>query len=269
MEIKLDYKPKRVDYRALREGKTIELMNFFHFDASEITLRHIEMFGVSAGGILVLYQCSDCLIVVGDRMESNAGHVERLVDSGRESDQRLADVISGVEPIRSFVNVGSGVADLVLLPIAQYKKDGRIVRGVQKGTTSFVKTTAIEAIKLGAKLANGTQIILEQAEHVLGGRNDANRGQDGGMSKSEILGIVDDSSDGDDDMSPATTADLSRYANQPGDIREGLQLAYKSLGRNLNSAAQTILAIPMEVYEKSGTEVCVTVALTCFGDPVS
>jgi autophagy-related protein 2 len=46
VDIKLDYKPKRVDYRALREGKTLELMNFFHFDGSEMTLRHIEMFGV-------------------------------------------------------------------------------------------------------------------------------------------------------------------------------------------------------------------------------
>lgn len=47
MDIKLDYKPRRVDYRALREGKTIELMNFFHFDGSEMTLRHITVSGVS------------------------------------------------------------------------------------------------------------------------------------------------------------------------------------------------------------------------------
>lgn len=48
MEIKLDYKPKRVDFAALREGKTIELMNFFHFDGAEMTLRHITMSGVSS-----------------------------------------------------------------------------------------------------------------------------------------------------------------------------------------------------------------------------
>lgn len=48
IDIKLDYKPRRVDYRALREGKTIELMNFFHFDGSEMTLRHITLHGVSA-----------------------------------------------------------------------------------------------------------------------------------------------------------------------------------------------------------------------------
>ena len=48
VDIKLDYKPRRVDYRALKEGKTIELMNFFHFDGAEMTLRHITLSGVSA-----------------------------------------------------------------------------------------------------------------------------------------------------------------------------------------------------------------------------
>jgi autophagy-related protein 2 len=47
IHIKLDYKPKRVDYNALREGKTIELMNFFHFEGAEMVLRHIKLSGVS------------------------------------------------------------------------------------------------------------------------------------------------------------------------------------------------------------------------------
>lgn len=46
IELKLDYKPKRVDFAALREGKTMELMNFFHFDGAEMTLRHITLSGV-------------------------------------------------------------------------------------------------------------------------------------------------------------------------------------------------------------------------------
>ena len=46
VDIKMDYKPRRVDYRALRDGRTIELMNFFHFDGSEMTLRHITLSGV-------------------------------------------------------------------------------------------------------------------------------------------------------------------------------------------------------------------------------
>jgi hypothetical protein len=47
VDIKLDYKPRRVDYRALRDGRTIELMNFFHFDGAEMTLRRITLSGVS------------------------------------------------------------------------------------------------------------------------------------------------------------------------------------------------------------------------------
>ena len=46
IDLKLDYKPRRVDYRALKEGRTIELMNFFHFDGAEMTLRHITLAGV-------------------------------------------------------------------------------------------------------------------------------------------------------------------------------------------------------------------------------
>lgn len=47
VDLKLDYKPRRVDYRALKQGKSIELMNFFHFDGAEMTLRHVTLSGVS------------------------------------------------------------------------------------------------------------------------------------------------------------------------------------------------------------------------------
>lgn len=192
---------------------------------------------------------------------------------------QLAEVISGVEPIRSFVNVGSGVADLVLLPIAQYKKDGRVMRGIQKGATSFVKTTAIEALTIGARLANGTQVILEQAEGILGG-GPSSSGQaelENSLLRWESVGVVGDDGEeeydddrqygaGDDEMDGMTmsVADLSRYAHQPTNVREGLQSAYRSLGKNLGEAAQTILAVPIEVYERSGTEVRRSNGRLCF-----
>ncbi len=50
---------------------------------------------------------------------------------------------------------------------------------------------------------------------------------------------------------------VSRYADQPVDVREGVQAAYASLSRNVTEAAQTILAVPMEVYERSGDSVSV------------
>lgn len=141
---------------------------------------------------------------------------------------QLADIISGVAPIRSLVNVGSGVADLVLLPIAQYKKDKRLLRGVQKGATSFVKSTAMEAIRLGARLATGTQVILEHAEGVFGAR----------APEGTVLEV-------------AVEEQESRYAEQPGNVHEGIRGAARSLRTNLSSAAQTILAVPMEVHDSS------------------
>lgn len=165
---------------------------------------------------------------------------------------QLADVISGVSPIRSVVNVGSGVADLVLLPIAQYRKDGRVVRGLQKGTKAFVRSTAMEAVKLGAQLATGTQVILEQAENVLGsGFGDT-------ILAETVSHPLEDATDTDAHgwaLDEESTDPISRYAEQPVDIREGIQSAYTSMRRNLSSAAQTILAVPMEVFERSGNEV--------------
>lgn len=160
---------------------------------------------------------------------------------------QLADVISGVSPIRSAVNVGSGVADLILLPIAQYKKDGRIIRGLQKGTTAFVKSTAVEAIRLGARLATGTQVVLEQAESVLGGQFDGPITAEA-LQTSPIVA-------GRRSLEEETGELISRYAEQPATIAEGVQSAYKTLTQNIKTAGQTILAVPMEVYERSGKEV--------------
>jgi len=163
---------------------------------------------------------------------------------------QLADVISGVSPIRSMVNVGSGVADLILLPIEQYRKDGRLARGVQRGTNSFVKSTALEMMKLGARLATGTQVVLEKTEGMLGEKT----------GDSVILEARGDDFDDDEDGekgiggSSRTREEKSRYANQPTNVREGLRGAYSSLSSNFNSAAQTILAVPMEVYERSGED---------------
>ncbi|KAJ7097870.1 hypothetical protein B0H15DRAFT_823078 [Mycena belliarum] len=231
VDLKLDYKPRRVDYRALREGRTIELMNFFHFDGAEMTLRHITLAGITGWPRM--------FDMLNDLWTPDVKATQ------------LVDVISGVAPIRSVVNVGSGVADLVLLPIAQYKKDGRIVRGVQKGTTAFFKSTAVEAIKLGARLATGTQVILEQAEDVLGGQFKspvtAETVQPGGEYGPRYEQSASDEDDEPEDL-------ISKYAGQPVDLKEGMQSAYKSLQRNFNSAAQTILAVPMEVYERSGNE---------------
>ncbi|KAI6109491.1 hypothetical protein F5141DRAFT_1215004 [Pisolithus sp. B1] len=203
VDIKLDYKPRRVDYRALREGRTIELMNFFHFDGAEMTLRRLTLHGITGW--------SRFFDTLNDLWTPDVKATQ------------LVDVISGVAPIRSA--------------------DGRILRGIQKGTRAFVQSTAMETIKLGARLATGTQVILEETENVLGGqfRNPVT---------AETLQVPYDSDTTDDDQEDL----ISRYAAQPSGVTEGVQSAYRSLRNGVHSAAQTILAVPMEVYERSGNE---------------
>ena len=144
---------------------------------------------------------------------------------------QLADVLSGIAPVRTIANVTAGVADLVLLPIEQYHKDGRLFKGVQKGAASLAMTTALEAVKIGARMATGTQVILEQAEGVLGGRVEYS-----------------------DPGSTSNQDPVSRYSAPPQDMREALDQAYKGFSKGLNAAAQTILAIPMEVHERGAAE---------------
>ncbi|TKY84955.1 hypothetical protein EX895_006035 [Sporisorium graminicola] len=233
IKIKLDYKPKRVDYNLLRQGKTIELMNFFHFEGSEMVLRHTTLRGIN-GWARLFDTLND---IWTPDVKAN----------------QLADFLSGLGPIRSLVNVGAGLADLVLLPIEQYHRDGRVLKGVQRGATSFAKSTALEAVKLGARLATGTQVILEQAEHVLGGERmrapvtaravgpEGEKESYESLSESIMVESVSAEQQGE--------TMVSRYAAQPEDMRDALSQAYSGLTEGLTSAAQTILAIPMEVYE--------------------
>ncbi|KNE94284.1 hypothetical protein PSTG_12310 [Puccinia striiformis f. sp. tritici PST-78] len=251
IRIKLDYKPKRVDYMALKEGKTIELMNFFHFEGSDMVLRHATLTGISRA--------------------SKIGELLQEIWTPDVKANQLADVISGIAPVRSVVNLGTGIADLVLLPIEEMKKkDGRLSRGIQKGTSSFAKNTTLEVIKLGARLAIGTQVILEKAESILGAKFnqelcvetiDHHHHQHSSIDPNQTL--EQDPITGLPTNLIGTQAGenrqhelISRYALQPQNFKVGAQSAYEDLRQNLRSTAQTILAVPLEVFnEGSGQAV--------------
>ncbi|KAG9320729.1 hypothetical protein KVV02_001777 [Mortierella alpina] len=306
--VKIDYKPKHVDYTGLTGGNFVELMNFFHLDAAEMTLQAVQLHGIS--GFAKLGQ---------DLVAAWLPHIRST---------QVPHMVSGLTPIRSLVNLGSGIADLVLLPIEQYKRDGHIIRGLQKGGQAFTRATTLEALKIGTRLAVGTQVLLEHADEIFGSGAAAGNSSStaGGKSKGRIRdkgkgvadrgyhGIEDEGEDEDDDVDSysgkrvvatmvsdseaymqesiddedqllqhlyyqqqqqyqphgqsgssgsslsvsggalSKTKRVSKYANQPADINEGMELAYKSLSKNIGTAAHTIFAVPMEVYERTGAQ---------------
>ncbi|KAG0274686.1 autophagy- protein 2 [Linnemannia exigua] len=309
ISVKMDYKPKHVDYTGLSGGNFVELMNFFHLDAAEMTLQEVRLHGIN--GFTKMGQ---------DLVAAWLPHIRST---------QVPNMVSGLTPIRSLVNLGSGIADLVLLPIEQYKRDGHIIRGLQKGGQAFTRATTLEALKIGAKLAVGTQVLLEHADEIFGSGAGATSGHGGkSITASRGAGV-----EGDDDIDPynsnnsgkrmvatmvtdseaymqesiddedqllqhlhyqqqqqqqlehqhylqsighgtsssalptsgggpakqgssnsAALSRVSKYANQPADINEGMELAYKSLSKNIGTAAHTIFAVPMEVYERTGAQ---------------
>ncbi|KAI1608594.1 hypothetical protein EDD36DRAFT_469474 [Exophiala viscosa] len=212
VQVKLDFKPKRVDYAGLRSGRTTEMMNFFVLDRADMVLRRVILYGVSG-------------------LERLGIMLNNIWTPDVRSNQ-LPGVLAGLAPIRPLVDVGSGVRDLIAVPIREYLKDGRIVRSIQKGALAFAKTTATELVNLGAKMAIGTQQVLQNTE-----------------------GLFVQGEQGEDvDVDDETKKQISLYADQPVGIRQGLRTAYGSLERDLLIAKDAIVAIPGEVMASSSAK---------------
>ncbi|KAI0472842.1 hypothetical protein GGR56DRAFT_652154 [Xylariaceae sp. FL0804] len=214
--VKLDFKPKRVDYAGLRSGHTTEFMNFVVLDQARMILRHTIIYGVLGF----------------DKLGKMLNDIW-MPDVKRN---QLPGVLAGLAPVRSLVNVGSGFKDLVEIPIKEYKKDGRIVRSIGKGAAAFAKTTGTEIVRLGAKLAVGTQYALQGAEDILVKQPEAR----------EPTGWDDEEPDTEE------TKQISLYADQPTGVVQGLRGAYSSLARDLNVARDAIIAVPGEVIDSQG-----------------
>jgi len=223
--VKLDFKPKRVDYAGLRSGRTTEFMNFFVLDGADMVLRHVIIYGISGF----------------DKLGQTLNDIW-MPDVKRN---QLPGVLAGLAPIRSLVNVGGGVKDLVVVPMREYQKDGRIVRSIQRGAISFAKTTSNELVKLGAKLAIGTQTVLQGAEDLLSSQNAAAHQP----IPSTAAGVTDE-----DFLDEEEAKKISLYADQPVGVVQGLRGAFTGLERDLLLARDAIVAVPGEVVESGSAK---------------
>lgn len=229
IQVRLDFKPKRVDYAGLRSGHTTEFMNFFILDQADMVLRHVIIYGVSGF----------------DKLGKTLNDLW-MPDVKRN---QLPGVLAGLAPIRSLVNVGGGVRNLVVVPMNEYRKDGRVVRSIQKGALAFAKTTTTELVKLGAKLAVGTQTVLQGAEDFLSQQpqQQQQRRRQHQQQGSDLAAGWEDA-----ELDSEEKKQISLYADQPVGVMQGLRGAYASLERDLLTARDAIVAMPGEVME-SGT----------------
>jgi autophagy-related protein 2 len=239
-KIKIDYRPNRVDYAALRSGDYLEVINLFVLEGMELVLRRVKMSGIDGWAAL-----------------SEQVLMSWVNDISRYQIHKCVASVS-MPPLRPFANIGSGAADLILLPMEHYGKDRRFVRGLKKGAKSFLKSVTIETLNTASKVAQGTQALLEHADDVVSTssalrkkqqkyrqatsriRRNSRRMGGGGIRSAQDNG--------------GGIGGRQYLTQQPSNATEGLYQAYDSLSRELHVAAKTIVAVPLVEYKKTGSQ---------------
>ncbi|KAI1898687.1 hypothetical protein AGOR_G00074940 [Albula goreensis] len=142
---------------------------------------------------------------------------------------QLPGILGGVGPMHSVVQLFHGVRDLFWMPIEQYRRDGRIIRGLQRGAASFGTSTASAALELSNRLVQAIQATAETVYDILSPTPPLTRGITEGR--------------------PATRP---RRAPQPADLREGVAKAYDTVREGVIDTAQTLCDVASRGHEQKG-----------------
>ncbi|XP_052770169.1 autophagy-related protein 2 homolog B-like [Mya arenaria] len=119
---------------------------------------------------------------------------------------QLPTILGGFGPVHAFVQLAYGVKDLFWLPVEQYRRDGRIMRGIQRGASSFSMSTAMSVLELTNRLVQGIQWCAELTF---------------------------------DMVSPGPRR-RGYYPRQPADLREGVSNAYIVLREGFSESASNM-----------------------------
>ncbi|XP_061598995.1 autophagy-related protein 2 homolog B-like [Cololabis saira] len=141
---------------------------------------------------------------------------------------QLQGLLSGVAPIHTLVKLAHGLRDLVWLPIEQYRKDGRIVRGFQRGTASFGTSTAMAALELTNRMVQAIQAAAETAY--------------------DMVSPVPD----ERDLKRVKRYSHYGQSHQPVDLREGVAKAYTVVKEGITDTALTIYDTATREHEQRG-----------------
>jgi hypothetical protein len=222
--LKIDYKAKHVDFGKIKDGRFAELVNLVSLDGAQLELGRIKLTGLTGWDGLI-DKISDEWIM----------HIKET---------QLGSMVSGINPIRPVVNLSKGASDMVRLPIQQYRKDGRIINGLSRGTQSFARATAIELIKLSSKVTSGTQVALEHADGFFASNNHSYESStssyqdDSHFVYTDIYG-VDIETDDHQFKKPSTSArDLK--PNTKSSLQQLTSLDYQDVGQDIESTTQTM-----------------------------
>uniref|UniRef100_A0A8C1SXB8 Autophagy related 2A n=1 Tax=Cyprinus carpio TaxID=7962 RepID=A0A8C1SXB8_CYPCA len=142
---------------------------------------------------------------------------------------QLPGILGGVGPMHSVVQLFHGVRDLFWMPIEQYRKDGRIIRGLQRGAASFGTSTASAALELSNRLVQAIQSTAETVYDILSPTPPLTRY-----------------------ITEGRPTPRPRRTPQPADLREGVAKAYDTVREGVIDTAQTLCDVASRGHEQKG-----------------
>lgn len=139
------------------------------------------------------------------------------------NDIRTTDVIKVMGPVSSLTQLATGIKDLVYLPIDQYNRDGRVLRGIQRGASSFTANTALAIIELSSQMVRCAHFAAQFCFELVS------------SSPAVEGGVIGSSS--------ATSGNQSinvRNHSAPSDIREGVAYAVYLFRQSFHSTSHRL-----------------------------
>lgn len=143
---------------------------------------------------------------------------------------QIPNILGGVGPMHSLLQLIQGIKDLFMLPVEQYQKDGRLLRGIQKGAHSFTSSTAMSLLDFTNKVLGVIKFAAEMAFDIMSPESCVVQGK-------------------------LPHPNLNRRAvaiRRPADMREGVFNALAVIQEGVEETARTVMQTVVEDHARRG-----------------
>lgn len=139
------------------------------------------------------------------------------------------------------------------MPVNQFKRDGRILNGLNNGAASLLNAVAIESLNVTAGISDQIQSLFETIESGLvklssddkATINQSNRTGNRISNTAFTSNVLNQKLN-------SKNSTLPKRVSRPRSAKEGFAMAYESLTRGLQQASRSLVAVPISEYHKNG-----------------
>lgn len=133
LKLKADYKPIKLNSRALRDGSVVELVNLSPIDGMVLTIKQVEV---------------ENEVGFGSAMSIFVGQWVRYICA-----TQLYKFVTNMRPLEPITNVSGTAVDMVVLPWEAFQNGESIQKALRSGAKSLSKAIVYEFLTLTSRAA--------------------------------------------------------------------------------------------------------------------